>query len=345
MGGFLGFIYRQKTFTPKPLPPSTSLAGSTVLITGANIGLGYAAALHIASRSPSLLILCVRDISKGETAKSDILKTSSECNIEVWPLDYDTYDSIVAFGKRVSGLERLDYVLLNAGVKYMEFTPSKTGHEMNVQINHLATSLISLLLLPTLQQTSKKTGKPSRLSIISSEGHFWVPFKERTAPNILARMDEPETFGSQMNRYYTTKLLNVLWVRELTGRVNGKEVVVNTVNPGFCYSGLHRHMGAGVNVFLWLFGWTSEQGGYCLVDAMVGHEGSHGAYISEQKVTEYVFSSVAPCCCWRSVLIRFYHRPSSFVLSKEGEVAQKKVWDETVALLKKEAPDANFVIP
>jgi retinol dehydrogenase-12 len=305
MGGFFGFMYRQTVFTPKPLPPNKSLSGNTVLITGANIGLGYEAAHEIASHNPSRLILAVRDVAKGETAKGTISKKYPECNIEVWPVDYDSYDSIISFGKRVTTLDRLDYALLSAGIKEMKFTTSRTGHEMNVQINHLATSLLSELLLPTLQQTKKMTGKPSRLTIVSSEGHFWVPFKERTAPNILARMDEPETFGSQMDRYYTTKLLNVLWVRELATKVEPKEVIVNNLNPGFCYSGLHRHMGGGfINAFLWLFGWTTEQGGHCLVDALVGHEGSHGLYISEQKITQYAFTFLMLGCCHKSMLIR-----------------------------------------
>jgi len=288
MGGFFGFMYRQTVFRPKPIPVNKTLEGSTALITGANIGLGFEAAYELASHKLSHLIIAVRDTAKGETAKAIISKASPECNIEVWPVDYDSYDSIIALSKRAASLDRLDYVLLSAGVKQMRYETSHTGHETNVQINHLATSLLSLLLLPTLQRTAQIAGKPSRLTIVSSEGHFWIPFKERTASNILERMDEKETFGPNMQRYYTTKLLNVLWTRELASRFQEKGVIINTLNPGFCHSGLHRHINENTaifNIFLWLFGWTTKQGGHCLADALVEHEDSHGLYISDQKVT------------------------------------------------------------
>lgn len=287
MGGYLGFVYRQWTVKPRPLPPTFSLSGKTALITGANSGLGLEAARELVSRRLSRLIIAVRDPSKGETAKKELLtlNDSPTCEIEVWPLDHESYESIAEFGKRTEKLERLDYALLNAGVKMMRYEKSVLGHETNVQINHLGTSAVSLAVLPALKRTSRKYNAPTRLTIVSSEGHFWIPFKERTADNILARMDSPKTFGSQQQRYYTSKLLNVFWTRELASRISPGEVVVNTVNPGFCYSGLHRHSASFINVFLWLFAWTPQQGGSCLVDALVGQEGSHGAYVSEQRPT------------------------------------------------------------
>jgi NAD(P)-dependent dehydrogenase (short-subunit alcohol dehydrogenase family) len=287
MGGFFGFIWNQWTYKPKPLSKSISLEGKTILITGGNVGLGFEAAKELASHKPSKLILAVRDTAKGENAKAEILKGTGTAGVglEIWKLDYESYDSIIAFGKRVQALDRLDYALLNAGLKKYEYSTSETGHETQVQVNHLGTSLVSLQVLPMLQKTAKATGKPSKLTIVSSEGHFWIPFKERTAPNILKRMDDQETFGKQQSRYYTTKLLNVLWTRELAERVTRSEVIVNTVNPGFCYSGLHRHETSGlIRPFLWAFGWTTQQGAHCLTDALVGHEDSHGQYLSEQNI-------------------------------------------------------------
>jgi NAD(P)-dependent dehydrogenase (short-subunit alcohol dehydrogenase family) len=105
-------------------------------------------------------------------------------------------------------------------------------------------------------------------------------------------MDEKETFGVAMQRYYTSKLLNILWTRELASRIDSKEIIINTVNPGFCYSGLHRHEKTGViKIVLWLFGWTSEQGGHCLADALVEHDDSHGQYLSLQKTMKCVLPS------------------------------------------------------
>ncbi|KAF2250601.1 dehydrogenase [Trematosphaeria pertusa] len=314
MGGFLGFCYRQLTYRPHPLPTSASLKGQTALITGANSGLGLEAARELAAHKLSRLILAVRDASKGEAAKKSILATSPECAVEVWSLDHESYDSIAEFGKRVAALDRIDYALLNAGVKKLEYSASSsTGHELNVQVNHIGTSAVSLAVLPVLRNTARKVNSPTRLTIVSSEGHFWIPFKEQSAPDILKRMDDKETFGTAMQRYYTSKLLNVLWARELASKVSPEEVVINTVNPGFCYSGLHRHESTGIiKIFLWMLGWSSVQGGHCLTDALVQHRDSHGEYFSEQRQVP----------------------PSSFVLSPQGQNAQKKIWQETIALLK-----------
>ncbi|KAF2196178.1 short-chain dehydrogenase/reductase SDR [Delitschia confertaspora ATCC 74209] len=325
MGGILGYFWRQWTRKPKPLASSKSLEGKTALITGASIGgLGFEAAKELASHKLSRLIIAVRDLDKGDGAKNAILTVTPNINLEVWQLDYDDYDSILAFSQQAEQLERLDFVLLNAGLKKLEYSKSRMGHENNVQVNHLGTALLSLLLLPTLEKTTNITNEPSRMTIVSSEVHFWVSFKEYTAPNIISRMDEKSSFGSGMDRYNKTKLLNVLWALQLASKITNDKVVVNTVNPGLCYSGLHRHeKPVGITtVFLWLTGWTTQQGGHCLVDALVEHETSHGKYLSEQRVTS----------------------PSNFVLSMEGVATQKKLWNETLDLFKAEVPKAKLPV-
>jgi NAD(P)-dependent dehydrogenase (short-subunit alcohol dehydrogenase family) len=323
MGGILGFFWRQWTCKPKPLASAKSLEGKTALITGANVGgLGFEAAKELASHKLSRLILAVRDLDKGGAAKKAILAITPSISVEVWQLDYDDYDSILAVSQKARQLERLDMVLLNAGLKKLEYSKSKMGHESNVQVNHLGTALLSLLLLPALEKTSDITQEPSRMTIVSSEVHFWVSFNERTAPNTIARMDEESSFGSGMDRYNKTKLLNVLWTLQLASKITNDKVILNTVNPGLCYSGLHRHEAAfGVTaVFLWMTAWTTEQGGHCLVNALVEHETSHGKYLSEQGITS----------------------PSNFVLSKEGVETQKKLWKETLDLFEKEVPKAQL---
>lgn len=97
-------------------------------------------------------------------------------------------------------------------------------------------------------------------------------------------MDKPETFGKGMDRYNATKLLNVLWMRELSAKAAGSNVIIDAVNPGFCQSTLHRTDSSGSS-FANLIGWTAAQGGHCLTDAATQHEeDGNGAYMSEQSV-------------------------------------------------------------
>lgn len=287
MGGQLAFILNQITFKPKPLPPNVRLDKQTAIITGANVGIGLEAARQLASHGVSRIILGVRDISKGAAAKDDLAKTDPNCDFQVWELDLESYDSIVSFADQAKKLDRLDIALLNAAVKQLKWTTSPHGHETNVQVNHIGTALLSILLLPSLKSTSQKIGSPSRLTFSTSEVHFWTPFNEKAAPNILERMDQEDSFGQGMERYYTSKLLGVLWFRELASKVDAKEVIINGTNPGFVATQLHRHdPSAGFKVFKKLLAWTPEQGAYFLTDAAVTKQAeSHGAYIQEQKIT------------------------------------------------------------
>lgn len=90
-----------------------------------------------------------------------------------------------------------------------------------------------------------------------------------------------------MERYNMSKLLNVLWLRELSLRV-GSEVIVNGVNPGLCASMLHRSdTTPGIKNFNKMFAWTVDQGGHNLVDAAVQHSKAQGAYLSEQAIKKW----------------------------------------------------------
>ncbi len=282
--GFAGFVYRQALVHPQ-VPDGLELSGQTVLVTGSNVGIGFEACRQLIGFGVSRIIMAVRKTLNGERAKIELLKSGPSCDIEVWELDMDSYESIMAFGRRVQALDRLDIVMLNAGVKKPEYTQNTlTGHETTIQVNHLATSLLSLLLLPTLQASAARFGGPSRMTITSSEVHMWTSFKEQKAPNILENLDDPGTFTNP-DRYNVSKLLNVLWARELAAQVSPRQVIINTVNPGLVKSSLHRENTSQLEKgFTAILGRTAEEGARALVDAAsVKGVSSHGGYTSECK--------------------------------------------------------------
>ncbi|KAI4209167.1 MAG: hypothetical protein Q9214_000094 [Letrouitia sp. 1 TL-2023] len=284
--GFFGFMYRQKTAHPAPVP-FHDLSGQTVLITGANVGIGMEAARQLIAFKASRVIMAVRSLPKGEEAKNQLLKGNPACDVQVWKLDMDSFDSVMGFGKRAQELDRLDVALLNAGVKKQAYERNNaTGHETTIQVNHLGTALLSIFLLPILRQTATRYRKPSRMTITASEVHMWTPFKEQSAPNIIQELDDEKTWSSP-DRYNVSKLLNVLWARELASKVDSKDIVINTVNPGLVQSSLHReNTSAAEKKFTAFFGWSTEEGGRTLVNAAVaqGPE-THGGYMSECKPT------------------------------------------------------------
>ncbi|PVH76571.1 putative 3-oxoacyl-reductase [Cadophora sp. DSE1049] len=322
--GFASFLYRQVFVRPPPLPKNLSLHDQTILITGANSGIGLEAARQCVYLNAATLILAVRSASKGEDAKADILKSNpnSTTNVEVWLLDLESFESVLAFGKRAQSLPRLDVAMLNAGAFRFEWTTSpSTAFESSLQVNHLSTGLLSLLLLPVLRTTTSALSHPTRLTFTSSEVHMWTPFKEQKAKNILARLNDKKFFGDTMDRYSATKLLNVFWALELASRVSGEEVVINLINPGSVDTGLHRDGNKIIQGFDRFIGRTREEGGLLLMDAAVvkGRE-THGKYLSEAKLVDV----------------------SRFVRSEDGRKVQTRLWDETMATFRDAVPEGTL---
>ncbi|KAI2610380.1 NAD(P)-binding protein [Hypoxylon fragiforme] len=321
---YLTFLWHQLTFKAQPLPDSIRLDGQTAIVTGSNVGLGYEAAKELASHGLSCLILGVRDQAKGNAAKEEIAEVSPGCNIQVWLLDHNSWASMVAFAERAhTELDRLDIVLLNAGLKRLEYSQSPTGHEAHVQTNYLGMALLSMLLVEPLRRTAQLTGKPSRMTITASSVAFWAPTRYVEKPQggkgIIAWLDNPASFVPGTNHYMLSKLLDLLWTRALANRLNPSDIIVNIPNPGYCQSSFHR-VDEGAQNFSKYIAFSTIQGAYHLTDAAVQHPDSHGAYLSEQRI--------------RLV--------SKFVSSTEGNTVQHKLWNETIALLVKECPQAKI---
>lgn len=298
--GYASFLYRQLCVHPPPIPPTLSLTGQTILITGSNSGIGLSAASQCVSLNAATILLAVRSLSKGEEAKASILQSNpnTKTNIEVWLLDMESFSSILAFGKKVNELKRLDVVILNAGVFKTAWDVSGDGYESSLQVNHLSTALLSLLVLPVLRKTSIQLKKSTRLTFTSSEVHMWTPFKEQSAPHILELVNTESNFIPGLPNYSVSKLLNVFWIREFVAQLDKRQsqhastdgdLIVNFFNPGSVKTGLHRDTKA-LQIFDAIIGWTVEEGGRLVIDAaFVKGKETHGCYLSEAKVIEYVF--------------------------------------------------------
>ena len=190
------------------------------------------------------LILGCRDIAKGEKAKLTILAcapsgSSTSSNIEVWAVDMADYSSVLAFGHRASSvLTRLDAVILNAGVELTEFEFAE-GIERTLTINVVATFLLAQLLLSKLGETGREWGVDTHLTFVGSMIHIFAKTKQlcgAKSGDILRTLSDPAQ-ADMANRYFLSKLLVLLGVRDLAAKIDtsaeGKKsrVVINCVNP------------------------------------------------------------------------------------------------------------------
>ncbi|KAJ5855880.1 uncharacterized protein N7529_009824 [Penicillium soppii] len=328
-----GFLYRQFLVCPSKAPSTTSLQGKAGIVTGSNTGLGYQASAQLLGLGLSHLILAVRSISKGEAARKSLLASLPASAkvpvVEVWELDLGNYASITAFVERLKNSSiQVDFALLNAGVANFNFTINQpTFHESSIQINWLSTALLTLLLLPVLDQQATGSLNLPRpvISIVGSETAAWAKFSEaqvstKEGTPLIKVLDDKSHFDMG-DRYYTSKLLYQLFFLELFGhRSNAKRstgAILNLVNPGFCYgSELHRTAEGAFGKVLGgmkrVIGRSVSMGARTLVHSSVlAGEPSNGKYLSD-------------------------NRPASFAGygdSGPGRVTQVQVWKETLSEL------------
>ncbi|KAK4188855.1 putative short-chain dehydrogenase [Podospora australis] len=327
---------RSHLLTTLPVP-TKSFAGQTILITGANSGIGLEAARYFVRLGASKVILGVRSPEKGAAAAKEIISSISpseiqgrnpEDVIQVWELDLCRYASVLSFSERVNrDLDKLDVAVMNAGVLQYDFVREEEN-DVNITVNVVSTLVLGISLLPKLRQTSQSTGQTGILSFVGSFTHWMTAFPERTSASepggIFGRLADEKKSGKRPgeDRYYVSKLIQLLMIRELAERMTlserGKEggkVVVNVVNPGFVQTQIMRHATFPFKLFLTglrkAMARSAEEGARTLVHAAsVGEEG-HGGYLDDCAASE----------------------PSVWVQSEEGHEVQKQLWQELSAKL------------
>lgn len=188
MPSFLSFIYSQ-LFVKLPYPKQ-DLTDQTIIVTGANSGLGLEAARHFTRLNATKVILAVRSLERGEDAKKSIEESTKRAGvIEVWQLDLCNYESVKQFAQRAQGLQRLDAIVENAGIAPSKFTMAEDNESM-ITVNVISTFLLGLLVLPKLRETAVKFSVQPHLAIVSSEVHAMAKFEEGKNPDLLKTLND-----------------------------------------------------------------------------------------------------------------------------------------------------------
>ncbi|XP_051235398.1 retinol dehydrogenase 11 isoform X2 [Dicentrarchus labrax] len=205
------------------------LEGKTVLITGANTGIGKETALDMAQRGARVILAC-RDMTRARIAADEIRQQSGNGNVVVKKLDLSSLQSVRDLARDVQeNEERLDILINNAGIMMCPKSKTEDGFEMQFGVNHLGHFLLTNCLLDLLKKSA-----PSRIVIVSSLAHEKgrIHFDDINLDKDYRRE----------RSYRQSKLANVLFCRELAARLQGTGVTVYSLHPGVIHTELSRHL-------------------------------------------------------------------------------------------------------
>ncbi|OGM50850.1 putative short-chain dehydrogenases/reductase [Aspergillus bombycis] len=305
----MAFLYQMlgsKVWPPRDTKPD--LTGRTLLITGANSGLG--------------IIIGVRSVEKGEEAKRAILAQTHPNNvtIDVYYLDMLDYASIEAFASRPPCLQGISLWIRIA-----------------LQVNLVSTTLLALLLLPKLLSSKKDDFTPV-LELVGSGTHQRIP-------QLLPDTDNPEqdileVYNSEasfqafgfIQQYSLTKLflMYVQWhlVKLVNDDAGSPRVYVVVVGPGPTQSALARDFqdkSLGVRLAvntLNLMSKTAEQGARTYLSGLMLGEQGHGQFWQ-----------------WDSI-----NKPAKWCSDPNAIVRSERVWAGVLAALEKDLPGTRKLV-
>ncbi len=198
---------------------ASSMEGKVCIVTGANKGIGYAAARAIAGMGATV-VLAGRDPDAGEAARRAIEQATGNRQLTVMTLDLASLASVRQFAADFTAAhDRLHVLVNNAGIYTSKRTLTGDGFERTWEVDYLSHFLLTNLLMDAL-----KRGAPSRVINVSSNGHQMG----RIEFDNLNR----DARWSGIRAYGQAKLAQILFTKEFARRFAGTEVSAYAVHPG-----------------------------------------------------------------------------------------------------------------
>jgi NAD(P)-dependent dehydrogenase (short-subunit alcohol dehydrogenase family) len=199
-------------------PPSANrdLRGRTILVTGANAGIGYWCAEQLARRGARVLLGC-RSGERGRTAVAAIRGQVPDADLCVIPLDLGSLDSVAAAATEVDG--QLDAVICNAGVKAAD-PQARTSDGLDLMVG---TNFLGHIAL--VAQLERLLTPDARMVAVGSIAHRFA----RLDP---ATIDDPWR-GSSLRQYGRSKASLMAFTFELARRWSGSSRAAVSAHPGY----------------------------------------------------------------------------------------------------------------
>ncbi|MBT3391002.1 MAG: SDR family oxidoreductase [Chloroflexi bacterium] len=208
------------------------IAGKTVLITGANSGIGYEAARALAQRGAEVMMAC-RSREKGEAAVQAILEETPQAKLNLMALNLADLASVREFAEKVrTEYAQLDLLINNAGVMAIPYRQTAEGFEMQLGTNHLGHFALTGLLLDLVLKAEN-----ARIVTISSQAH-------KTGRINFDDLNSEKSYSKWL-AYGQSKLANLLFAYELQRKLAaaGHDTLSVAAHPGYSATNLQDSSG------------------------------------------------------------------------------------------------------
>ncbi|GAB7323671.1 hypothetical protein MBLNU13_g07148t1 [Cladosporium sp. NU13] len=213
-----------------------SLAGKVVFITGGTAGLGAGSVGALAKHNPAHIIFSGRNTKNGESLASAVQTANPGVKLTFLRCDISSLASVQECAHEIiSTTDRLDILMLNAGIMATPPSTSVNGYEIQFATNQMGHALLVKLLLPLLQATAKLTDADVRVINMTSVAYKQAP---RQGIEFATLKTDQASLGMlpKWARYGQSKLAQLLYTDELARHY--PEITWLSVHPGYIFTGL-----------------------------------------------------------------------------------------------------------
>ncbi|RAH80350.1 NAD(P)-binding protein [Aspergillus japonicus CBS 114.51] len=291
------FFYTQ--FLLRIPKPSASFTNKTVIITGANGGLGQEAVKHLIRLGAEKIIFACRSRSRGEQAKREI-EDQLNCKtnlIDIQELDLESPASIKQFADWAArSLSRVDVLINNAGIHANRFKVVYDT-ERTLAVNNIGTFLLTVQMIPKMKTTARTYGIMPVITFVASALYDIAEYPEQHGEDIFTWFRE-ESHVDFMNQYNLSKLLQLHAMIKLAALVDSpntnhesSSIVVNALDPCFCKTGIISESTGLARVLFKIFeaitARSAEEGSRLVIQTAAAGRETHGRYMRAGAVQAY----------------------------------------------------------
>lgn len=255
-----------------------SAANKTVVITGANSGIGFHVAMQLASHGANIIMAC-RNQDKAQRARQDLVSKVPGAHVSVLTVDVSEPASIAAFVQEFSQqVGCLDVLINNAGIVAPTLSHNSVGHELHLATNYLGSFALTGQMMPFF-----RTSGQARIVNVGSVAHRFGKFD-------FADMNWQSGKFNCWKAYARSKVAIAAFTLELNRRLQqfGSNAISVAAHPGLAATDIGQKTGVTTaktrfgqwyqdKMVAWIVAHPAE-GALSIVHAAVGESVKGGGY-------------------------------------------------------------------